>query len=287
MIESVLFLSMINHLGKVSMNNESVSLAFSRLYNLLKELRSPSGCPWDKAQTPQTLMSHLTEEMYEVLAAIQEDNTKALKEELGDLLLVTTMIAMIYEEQQIFSMTNVLNDLSDKLVRRHPHVFGQDKAHNVEESLNSWQRVKSAEIIAGKPAERGGSLARIGRSLPPLERSFAIQKKAAKMGFGWDTMAQVWNKLNEEQAELRVEIDLDDQLAIKDELGDVLFVTSCLALQLNMDPAEALAGANSKFLRRFEQVEQAMQNQNLLCCQENRVAMEIAWQRAKQQEKQK
>ncbi len=267
-------------------NNESVSLAFSRVYDVLKELRSPSGCPWDKAQTPQTLMAHLAEEMYEVLAAIKEDNPIALKEELGDLILVATMIATIHEEQQNFSVSDVLNDLANKLVRRHPHVFGEEKAHTVEESLDSWKRVKNAEIIAGKPAEKGGSLARVGRALPPLERSFAIQKKAAKIGFGWDTVEQVWAKMDEEQEELKVEIAKQDITAMKDELGDVLFVASCLALQLEMDPAEALAQANSKFLRRFEQVEQTMQVQNLTCCADNRAAMESAWHKAKQQEKQ-
>lgn len=266
------------------MNNESVSLAFSRVYSILKELRSPAGCPWDRAQTPQTLMTHLAEEMYEVLAAIKDGDALALKEELGDLILVATMIATINEEQQTFSVADVLNDLSDKLIRRHPHVFGEEKAHTVEESLASWKKVKSAEIIAGKVAESGGSLARVGRALPPLERSFAIQKKAAKLGFGWDTVEQVWAKMDEEQAELKVEIERDDHVAIKDELGDVLFVASCLALQLNMDPAEALADANRKFLRRFEQVEQAMQQQNLPCCAENRAAMESAWQQCKKQE---
>jgi tetrapyrrole methylase family protein/MazG family protein len=267
--------------------------AFKGLYDIVARLRAPDGCPWDREQTPLSLRSDLIEETYECVEAIGEQEPEHIKEELGDVFLVTTMLAYMHEQEGCFSVADVLETVSQKLVRRHPHVFGNEKVKDSDEVLRNWARIK-VEQEGRKPKD--SVLDEVHGGLPPLERSYKLQKKAAKAGFNWLYVKGVYDKLAEELNETREAVDAlaeqtteegkqTAQLHLEEELGDVLFVAVNLCRFLKVDPSIALERANSKFSRRFKFIEQHMKESGVEMARENVELMEALWLEAKRNEK--
>lgn len=225
---------------------------YDRLLCIVRRLRAPGGCPWDAAQTPRSMRSSLVEEVYECLDAIDGGDDPNLREELGDLYLLVTLVAVMKEQEGAFTVADVLEGICAKLIRRHPHVFGDSTAKTSAEVLTQWDAIKAGEKGA---ARQDSALDGVPGSLSPLERALAIQRKAAKTGFDWPDVAPVWEKLKEETAELREAIAEGDQMKVEAEVGDMLFTVVNLSRALGVDPALALRGSNRKFERRFRQIE--------------------------------
>lgn len=259
--------------------------AFYRLYNVISILRCPLGCPWDKEQTPLSMRRDLIEEVFEAVDAITQEDFGHTKEELGDVLLNTTMIGYMHEQAGIFSVSDVLNELSEKLIRRHPHVFpiseGQScvtsPVKNSEQVLNQWDRIK--EKVEGRKTEC--ILDEVPKGFPPLLRSYKMQKKAAKKGFDWDNIEDVKAKITEELLEIEEAKKARDELvkkqeasvfeknsskeadnaqkALESEIGDLLFAVVNYARHLGVDPETALNSTNEKFYKRFAFVQKKME----------------------------
>ena len=232
--------------------------ALNHLIEVVAQLRSPdSGCPWDLEQTPQTLIPYVIEEAYEVVAAIRSEDPTAIAEELGDLLLQVVLQAQIASELGHFSMIEVAEGIATKLIRRHPHVFGEVKVSSTEEVRQNWETIKAAE--KGEKPEQSAllsqKLSRYARTLPPLMAGAKISEKAAAAGFEWENIAGVWEKFAEELAEFQQSLTTDDKAHQASELGDLLFVILNLARWYELDAAEALHGTNQRFIQRLSQME--------------------------------
>ena len=238
--------------------------AFNRLHETIRRLRAPGGCPWDREQTPETLRETLIEEAYETVEAITEGDADHVCEELGDVFLNAVMLSYMYEQQESFTVTDVLETVSDKLIRRHPHVFGETDGYagpgsgqetdTPEKVLDQWEQIKQ------KVEGRKGSSALDGVSmgLPSLERAKKLQKRASKCGFDWEHSDDVWPKVDEELAELREAAAGGNPERIEEELGDVLFSLVNIARHLKVDPGVALTRTYTKFVKRFTHVESSM-----------------------------
>ncbi len=225
---------------------------FDTLRDVIATLRGPDGCPWDQKQTHQSLKKYLIEETYEVLEAIDEEDDEHLIEELGDVLLQVMLHAQIGEDEGLFSVQDVIRTVTEKMIRRHPHVFANAKVKDAEEVVTNWDEIKRLEK-GGKPGE--SQLDSIPKGLPALMAAYDIQKKAAKVGFDWDEDAPMWMKLQEELGEFMLEVKKKDQYNMHKELGDVLFVIVNLARYYCLDPEEALRMTNTKFTNRFQKIE--------------------------------
>ncbi|MDO7908578.1 nucleoside triphosphate pyrophosphohydrolase [Paenibacillus sp. JX-17] len=261
--------------------------SFARLHEIVDILRSPEGCPWDREQTHQSIRKNLIEETYEVIETIDEDDPDHMKEELGDLLLQILLHAQMEEELGTFSVYDVIEGLHDKLIFRHPHVFGENKAADAEEALRNWDQMK-AEEKKQKGIEDGqaSALDGIPRDLPALMKAYKLQKKASKVGFDWDEISGVFDKIEEELAELREAVQQrqtteEQQL----ELGDLLFATVNAARFIGTDPEEALSLTNRKFIRRFEYMEERLREQSRGFADANLEELEAYWQAAKSSER--
>ena len=235
-----------------------------RLENLVARLRDPAeGCPWDLEQTHQSLTPYVLEEAHEVADAIRHGDDQHLKEELGDLLLQVVLHARIAEEDNRFDLNAVAAGISDKLVRRHPHVFADAEARDSAAVRNSWEAIKAQERAGAKAAAVSASplsdqLASKVRGQPALSGAMTISRKAAKAGFEWEDIAGVWSKVNEELEELKDAISSGDKAHAQEELGDVLFTLVNVARWCEISPEEGLAGTNQRFLDRFSRVEAAL-----------------------------
>jgi tetrapyrrole methylase family protein/MazG family protein len=236
----------------------NVETAFGKLYEIVKRLRAPDGCPWDRKQDPYTIRTNLIEEAYECVSAIEEQDDENLEEELGDLLLVVTMIAYMKEQEDQFKLTRVLEHICSKLIRRHPHVFGDAKKETPDEVIEQWNHIK--DHVEGKKPKHS-VLERVPRTLPPLERALEIQKKVSKVGFDWDHVDPVWEKLEEEIEELKTAHDGRDVRRIEQEFGDILFTVVNLGRLMNIDPTLSLNGTNQKFINRFQELERRLKEQ--------------------------
>ena len=237
-------------------------LELQRLISVIAQLRNPKdGCPWDLAQTPQSLTPYIIEEAYETVDAIQSGKPKDVAEELGDLLLQVVLQAQIFQEQGDFDLGDIARGIADKMIRRHPHVFetndSSDAVNKTPEALSmSWEQIKSAEKAETEdPDKLSPKLRRYARSLPPLTGAMKISRKAAKAGFEWDSLAEVWIKVDEEIAELQQAIQSESIAAQESELGDVLFSLIQIARWQGLDPIAALQGTNCRFIQRFASVE--------------------------------
>jgi len=230
------------------MEPEKLDRPIDELRRIVARLRAPDGCPWDREQTHHSIKPQLVEECYEVLEAIDAQSDSMLREELGDVLLHLVFHAQLAEERGAFDFDNVVSEICDKLVRRHPHVFGQDKLHTSDQVLQRWDEIKKSE----KP-ERTGLLHGIPVQLPALMQSQEIQKKVAKVGFDWTEVRDVFAKVKEEMAELEADLDHPEKAA--EEFGDLLFSLANLGRHLKIDAEEACRQANRKFTRRFEWME--------------------------------
>jgi MazG family protein len=222
-----------------------------RLLQIMVRLRRPGdGCPWDLEQTLDTIKTNLMEEAYEALDAMESGNREHLAEELGDLLLQIVFQSQIAAEEGSFNFAAVAQGISDKLVRRHPHIFGDETVADTQEVLRNWDAIKQTEKKARKSALDG-----VPKHVPPLHRAYQLQKRAARVGFDWSDIADVYAKLDEEVAELKAAVATGDRKSVIEELGDVMFSVVNVARFMKVDPAYALELTNAKFLRRFSTVE--------------------------------
>lgn len=241
-----------------STTQQSVLDALQRLIEVVAQLRSPDGgCPWDLAQTPQTLIPYVIEEAYEVVDALQTENQSAIAEELGDLLLQVVLQTQIASEQQNFTLEDVAEGITAKLIRRHPHVFGDLKVNSAHEVNQNWEQIKSAE--KGETAEQAKLLSRkldrYARTLPPLMAGMKISTKAAAAGFEWSNIEGVWSKFTEELGEFQEALTTEDKAHQQEELGDLLFTIINLARWYDLDPFAGLQGTNRRFIQRLELME--------------------------------
>ena len=247
-------------------------------------LRDPdSGCPWDIEQDFTSIAPYTIEEAYEVADAIEQQDWPALQGELGDLLLQVVYHAQMADEAGHFSFADVARAISDKMVARHPHVFGDEsREKSAEQQVNDWEKVKAAERAA---RAQGGVLDDVALGLPALMRAVKLQKRAARVGFDWPDTAQVLDKIAEESAELVEARDTLTQAQVTEEMGDLLFVMANLARHLNVDPEEALRAANAKFTRRFRAIEAALAAENRRPEDSDLIEMDVLWNAAKAVEK--
>jgi len=246
------------------------------LKHIMELLRSPEGCPWDKEQTHQSIRRNMLEEAYEVAEAIDENDPAHLKEELGDVLLQVVFHARMAEEAGLFNFDDVVDGIAQKLVFRHPHVFGTVEADNTDQALNTWDAQKQVEK---DQKTAGDTLDAVARSLPALMRAEKIQAKAQKAGFDWDAVGPVLDKISEEIEELKEAVR--DNSNIEEELGDLLFVTAKAGRFLGLDSELALHAACEKFIRRFRRVEELADKP---MTEMDVPALEELWRRAKAME---
>lgn len=258
------------------------------LLAIMAKLRDPDGgCPWDLEQTFETIAPYTIEEAYEVADAIQRGDRDDLKDELGDLLLQVVFHSRIAEDEGSFRFEDVVESISAKMVRRHPHVFGDGEATTPVAVKGSWEKIKAEERTAKADGKVPGTLDGIPKALPALVRAVKLQKRAARVGFDWPQTAQVLDKLAEETAELKTEVDNGAPAErIMDELGDILFVYANLARHLDVDPEQALSGTNAKFERRFAQIEAWLAEDGRTPDQSTLEEMDALWTRAKTEERQ-
>jgi len=257
--------------------------SFKALYDIVAKLRSPGGCPWDREQTPSTLREALIEETFECLEAIDEKDPTHIAEELGDLFLVVTMLGYIYEEEGNFSVAASLANVNEKLIRRHPHVFGEKKANDTsvistDEVLNNWESIKINQE-GRKPKE--SVLDDVRPGFPPMDRAWKLQKKAAKVGFDWQDIEGVISKIREELDEVQEVVKCNDKRHLEEELGDLLFSVINLCRFLKVDPSVALRRTNSKFISRFKYMEKKMKETGQEMNKENIGIMDGYWNEAK------
>ncbi len=237
-----------------SPTSQSILDALQRLIEVVARLRSPDGgCPWDLAQTPQTLIPYVIEEAYEVVDAIQGGNKKAIAEELGDLLLQVVLQTQIASEQQDFTLEEVATGITEKLIRRHPHVFGDAKVNSAAEVNQNWEQIKAME--KGETPEEARLLSRklerYARSLPPLMAGMKISTKAASVGFEWSNVQGVWDKFDEELAEFKEALTTENKVHQQEELGDLLFTIINIARWYGLNPFDGLQGTNRRFIERL------------------------------------
>lgn len=262
--------------------------SFIELVQLIHKLRSPGGCPWDREQTHQTLKSNLIEEAYEVIEALDEKGDDEFCGELGDLLIQVIFHAEIASETERFTINEVIKKVYDKLVRRHPHVFGTDQADNSAQVLRNWEAIKAEEKRAqGKAEEYQSMLDSVSKSIPAVMESFQMTSRAARVHFDWPHVDDCFLKLSEEVGELRDELAKPekDSKAIQDEVGDLLFMVVNIARLLDVDPESALKGANRKFRRRFKHIEKSLSKVGRSPAESSLNEMEDLWQEAKKLEK--
>lgn len=250
-----------------------------RLKALMAKLRSPKGgCPWDVEQTFETIAPYTIEEAYEVSDAITRKDMSALREELGDLMFQVVFHAQIAEENGDFNFENVCDDLTRKMVRRHPHVFGEGDDRNAAEQTIAWEDIKAQEREGKSVSEPVSVLDGVALALPALQRAEKLQKRAARVGFDWPNLDGVIDKITEEAQEVAQATSPDEQ---EDEIGDLLFAVTNLARRLGVDPENALRRTNRKFTQRFQSIEQAARDQNRAMTELSLDEMETQWQAAK------
>ena len=266
--------------------------SFLTLYEIIVRLRSPDGCPWDREQTPATIRSKLIEESYEIIDAVDTGDPDGVREELGDLLMLVLMLARIFEEDGSFSVSSVADEVCEKLVRRHPHVFSDASVESSDEVVRQWERIKVED--EGRRAKES-RLDNVSRSLPPLERAYRLQDAAAEVGFDWPEIVGVIDKVREELSEVEEVIksaarkppghgkpaDARVQKALEQEVGDILFSAANVSRFLGIDPSVALNHSNRKFTHRFQRIETEMIRLGLPMDAEHLDDMERIWNQSK------
>lgn len=255
--------------------------ALNRLLTIMQTLRDPErGCPWDREQTFTSIAPYTLEETYEVLDAIQREDFDDLRGELGDLLFQVVFYAQMADEQQRFNFDDICNAISDKLERRHPHIFGDSQADSTDEVLKNWEAIKQRERLA---KSQHSVLDDIPKALPALMRAHKIQKRCKTVGFEWDSLGPVLGKVHEEIDEVMHEAQqaVVDPVKLEEEIGDLLFATVNLSRHLGSKAETALQKANDKFERRFRQVEALIGAQGLEMQAATLAQMEAAWQQVK------
>ncbi len=247
--------------------------AFRRLLTIMDELREQ--CPWDQKQTIDSLRYLTIEEMYELSDAILDKNMDEVKKELGDLLLHIVFYSRIASETDDFDISDVINNVCDKLIHRHPHIYGDVKVKDEVEVKKNWEKLKMKE---GKKSVLEG----VPKSLPAIVKAFRIQEKVRGIGFDWDNKEQVWNKVLEEIDELKIEIENGNNNRVESEFGDLLFALINYSRFISVNPEDALERTNKRFVKRFQIMEQMIEKENLKLDQMNLQEMDLFWGRAKQ-----
>lgn len=255
-------------------------IAFDRLLNIMDDLREK--CPWDKKQTMDSLRHLTIEETYELADAIIEGDMQEIKGELGDLFLHLVFYSKIGSEKEAFDVTEVLNNVCDKLIRRHPHIYGDVDAQDEEAVKANWEKIKLEEKKKSGQNELNSVLAGVPKSLPAMVKAIRIQEKVKGVGFDWDTKTQVWNKVEEEIGELQEEINNSTDL-IEDEFGDVLFALVNYSRFIDVNPEQALEKTNKKFIKRFQLMEEYIQKDRLDISEMSLKELDVYWDRAKLQ----
>ncbi|BAI75456.1 nucleoside-triphosphate pyrophosphatase (plasmid) [Azospirillum sp. B510] len=260
-----------------------------RLLDVMARLRNPDGgCPWDLEQTYRTIAPHTIEEAYEVADAVEKDDKVALREELGDLLFQVVYYSQMAREEGLFDFDEVAGVITDKMIRRHPHVFGPEEVKTSDQQTSRWEEHKAAERAA-KAAEEGrapSALEGVIAGLPALTRALKLQNRAARVGFDWTDARDILDKIEEEVRELRAEMDAGSgQERVADELGDLLFALVNLARRMKVEPETALRGTNAKFERRFHRIEALLAAERRKPQDATLDEMEAMWQRAKREER--
>jgi tetrapyrrole methylase family protein/MazG family protein len=255
---------------------------FDRLMDIMRRLRGPGGCPWDAEQTHESLKRYLIEETYEVVEAIDRKDSVLLKEELGDLLLQPIFHSAIAEEQGEFGMNDVIDAICDKLIRRHPHVFGDQVVRSAGEQVERWEQIKRQE----KGAERNSALAGIPPHMPALMKAQKLTEKAARVGFDWEHVDQVFAKVMEELHELEETMMEGNQERMEAELGDLLFAIVNLGRFLSLNPEQALGKTISRFTSRFAYIEDALHTRGRKMNDVTPEELDLFWEEAKRMERQ-
>lgn len=255
---------------------------FEGLVLLMDRLRGPDGCPWDREQTYETLRGYLVEECYETAAALDSGEPAALCEELGDLLFQIIFLARIAKEEEKFTIDDVIRGILEKMVRRHPHVFGDVSAETPREVLRNWETIKRQEK-GGDHHEQGrpSALDGLPAGLPSLLHAERLGTRAARVGFDWERPGQVLEKIEEELAELRSAMERGERGSIRAEIGDMLFALAMLARHLEIDPEGALAGTNQRFTRRFQWIERELARRGEPIEEAGPERLEALWDEAK------
>jgi ATP diphosphatase len=281
-------------INKLSKNDKNIS-QLTRLLAIIQQLRDPiTGCPWDQQQSFESIVPHTIEETYEVVDAILSGNMHDIKDELGDLLFQIVFYAQLAKEQGDFDFEDIAQVISDKLIRRHPHVFDvsgvtelttQNKLRTQDELNNQWEQIKAQEQAAKNQELDISVLANIPQGMTPLLRAQKIQKKCSKVGFDWTELAPVVDKIYEEIDEVLAEVNVlePNQQAVEEEVGDLLFAVVNLARHTSVNAETALIKANRKFEKRFRLVEQAIESQGLSMQSASTQQKEAAWQQIKKQ----
>ncbi|PIR00920.1 MAG: nucleoside triphosphate pyrophosphohydrolase [Nitrospinae bacterium CG11_big_fil_rev_8_21_14_0_20_45_15] len=251
---------------------------FQKLAEIVDVLMSEKGCPWDRVQTRETLKPYLVEECYETLEALDENDPEKIKDELGDLMYQILFHSKISEQNDEFGIADVVRTISEKMVRRHPHVFDQASAETPDEVVDQWEKIKKTEKAS---SQRDSVLSGIPVHLPALARSQKLQKKAAKCGFDWKKIDDVFLKLDEEVEEFKQALRTGDEESASEELGDILFVLVNIAKFKKIDAEESLRQTNQKFIRRFQYIEEQASRQKRNLKDLSLDEMEAHWQDAK------
>ena len=255
--------------------------SFEDLVSLMTRLRGPDGCPWDRKQTLPDLKPYVIEEAYEVVDAIDRDDRASLAEEVGDMMLEAVFIAEVTREEGSFDIYDSVTAIHDKLVHRHPHVFGDVEAHDAEQVLVNWEKLKNEE----RKSENKSLMAGVPQSMPALLKASRLTEKAARVGFDWRRTEDVFAKVDEELAEVHEAIASGDAEKVHDEIGDLLFTIANIARKLNVNPEEALQSTNRKFTRRFESMERAVRAGERNLDQLSLEEMDALWNDAKKSER--
>lgn len=255
---------------------------FEKLVAIMDRLREPDGCPWDREQSYETLRGYLIEECYEVAEALDNGDVDGLREELGDLLFQIIFLARLAKEQRRFTIDDVLRGIAEKMIRRHPHVFGEERVDSSEQVLVNWESIKREEKRQRAGARAGSTLDGIPRALPALLRALRLGEKAARVGFDWERPADILNKVEEEQSELRLALERGRPEEMREEIGDLLFTLAMLARRLQIDPEQALEATNLKFRQRFAWVESELGRRGVALRDAGIEELERLWQQAKQ-----
>ena len=255
---------------------------YNRLYELVKRLRGEDGCPWDREQTPESIHPYLVEEVYELLEAIQLGDVAGTREELGDVLFHIFFLVRIFEESKAFTLEDVLETIIEKMIRRHPHVFGPTReVSNAEEVRSQWQRIKAQERKQGNKAE-GSFIDKVPKGLPPLLQAYRLGQRASRVGFDWPDYTGVMVKVEEEIKELREVLDRDRKSPkVSEEFGDLLFSMVNLARVIKVHPEIALRKTTLKFIKRFKFVEDTLKQRGGTLKEASLTEMDEIWEEAK------
>lgn len=265
----------------MSTSKRQKKVTLEDLTELMATLRSEKGCPWDRKQSKDSLKPYIIEESYEVVEAVDEKDPQKIKDELGDVLFQVVFYAQLLQEEDGLDIYDIIEGVHSKMVRRHPHVFGEVNVKDADEVLVNWEQIKQTE----KSSERASVLDGVPKDLPSLIKAHRIQSKVSHVGFEWENYHQVLEKLDEEFSELRQAYKHGDIEEVEDEFGDLLFVLVSIARFLDVNPDNALRKAISKFTKRFNSIEEHMQDMNKVWQDMSTEEMDRMWAEAKNKEK--